>query len=85
MNMPVFCPPSGSTSSAMPSSRTGTVAREAPRATREPRREALQLRVGGGGSSKIVFTPSSASSASKISARRPDMPSVVICTTAASP
>ena len=36
MNMPVFCPDSGSTSSATPFSTTGTAAREAPRATREP-------------------------------------------------
>ena len=48
MNMPVFCPDSGSTSSAMPFSTTDTAARDAPRATREPRREPLQLGVGGG-------------------------------------
>jgi 23S rRNA (cytosine1962-C5)-methyltransferase len=35
--------------------------------------------------SKIVLLPSSASSASKISLRRAEIPSVVICTTAASP
>jgi len=64
MNMPVFWPESGSTSSLMPFSITDTTLREAPRATREPAANPSSSAYEAGAISKIVPTPSSASRAS---------------------
>ena len=85
MNIPVLLPGERLDLDAMPSSRTGTVARGSPRATRDPAANPSSSAYEAGEISKMVLQPSSASSASKISARRLEIPSVVICATAASP